>query len=356
MWTERYHVRVVGTMAAGMLVAVVGLLMGARAAGAQRFGLPLMKSKVTLQSKLPAVMQLPGDAVKIDVSGHGGTEYLPEDFKSMLGSVLLQDDPRLRIENSDADSTIDCQITDFEHPAPTITVRPGIQTGRTVPPAVTYTRVTGMMRVAFKVRSRSGALLGEDSILAQYDQEFDTSGNAVSGGILGGMKNGFKRVTGGAKSENMNPPTDAELRNKLMTDAVQQIARQVVTTRETIEVLLAKGKGMDEGVKDAEAGLWSRALEAWETETPLPRPVDDAYRLYDVGVAYEAMGYAADNVQAAMRFLDQASINYGKAIDDDPAEKYFLEPQKRIETALAHYEKLQEEAKHHPGSRANSGR
>ncbi len=354
MWTHRYRVRVVQTMAAAAVT--VGLWMGGAAAGAQHFGLPLMKSKVTLQRKLPAVMQLPGTAVKISVSSHGGPEYLAQDFESMLGAELQRDDPRLRIENSDADSLIECQITEFDHPAPTVTVRPGIQTGRTVPPDVAYTRVTGTMRVSFKVRKDSGATLGQDDIVAQYDQEFDTSGNAVSGGLLGGMKNSFKRVTGGAKSENMNPPTDAELRNDLMNDAVQQIARQLVTTRETIEVLLAKGKGMDDGVKDAEAGLWSRALEAWETAPALPRPVDDAYRLYDIGVAYEAMGYAADDVQIAMRFLDQASINYGKAIDSDPAEKYFLEPQKRIETALAHYEKLQEEAKRHPGSRSGSGR
>ena len=57
------------------------------------------------------------------------------------------------------------------------------------------------------------------------------------------------------------------------------------------------------------------------------------------------MGYAADDDKAAMKFLDQASINYGKAIDSNPAEKYFLEPQKRIETALAHYEKLEQQKK-----------
>ena len=44
-----------------------------------------------------------------------------------------------------------------------------------------------------------------------------------------------------------------------------------------------------------------------------------------------------------MKYLDQAAINYGKAIDAKPAEKYFLEPQKRIETAIAHYKQLEQE-------------
>lgn len=322
----------------------VALLSCAGTAGAQSFGLPLMKSKVTLQRKLPALVQLPGTSVKIVVTGHSGSTDLDQDFKSMLGSELLKDDPRLSLDDQHADTTIDCQITEFVHPPPTTSTRPGIATGKNPAPNITYTRVTGMMRVSFKARSRTGSTLGSDNIVSQYDEEFDTSGNAVSGGVFGSMKNSFSRLKGGAKAENMNPPTDAELRTKLLTGAIQQIVAQLVNTRETVEVLLAKGKGMEPGVKDAEAGLWSRALEAWETLPPLPKPVDDAYRLYDIGVAYEAEAYAADDVAAAMKFLDQASINYGKAIDDNPGEKYFLEPQKRIETALAHYEKLKNQA------------
>jgi tetratricopeptide (TPR) repeat protein len=109
-------------------------------------------------------------------------------------------------------------------------------------------------------------------------------------------------------------------------------------------VYLAKGKkALDEGNKQAEAGLWQRALETYETAPPMSKPVDDAYRLYDIGVAYEALAYAAEDEQSAMKFLDEAAINYGKAIDAKPAEKYFLEPQKRIETAIAHYKELEEQ-------------
>jgi hypothetical protein len=75
----------------------------------------------------------------------------------------------------------------------------------------------------------------------------------------------------------------------------------------------------------------------------MPKPADDAYRLYDIGVAYEALAYAAEDEKSAMKFLDEAAINYGKAIDAKPAEKYFLDPQKRIETAIAHYKELEEQ-------------
>ena len=132
-----------------------------------------------------------------------------------------------------------------------------------------------------------------------------------------------------------------------MLDAVRQIAEHIVNTNETIEVFLARQKGgMDEGDKLAATGLWQRALESFETAAPLPKPADDAYRLYNIGVAYEALAYAAEDEKSAMKDLDEAAIDYGKAIDQKPAEKYFLDPQKRIETAIAHYKMLSDQKNH----------
>jgi hypothetical protein len=294
---------------------------------------------------LPAFVQLPGDRVKIVVTAHSDSGYLTEDFKSMLASELLKDDPRLQIDDAHPDSILNCAITAFEHPKPTTSTRPGVQTTKGTTPSETYTRVTGLMRISFLARSHTGKTIGSDNVVAKFDEEYDTSGNTLSGGVLGMVKNTGKRITGG-KSEDMNPPTDSELRTKLLNDAIQQIVAQVVNTREFVEARLAKGKGaIDQGVKEAEAGLWSRALETWESAPPLPRPVDDAYRLYDVGVAYEALGYAADSDTSAIKYLQQAAIQYGKAIDQNPSEKYFLQPQRRIETALAHYSKLEDQKK-----------
>jgi len=43
-------------------------------------------------------------------------------------------------------------------------------------------------------------------------------------------------------------------------------------------------------------------------------------------VAYEALAYKAEDPKAAMKYLDEAAIDYGKAIDSRPGEHYFLEP------------------------------
>jgi len=97
-----------------------------------------------------------------------------------------------------------------------------------------------------------------------------------------------------------------------------------VNSDEKVEVLLAQKSGpLDEGNKAAEAALWERALETYETASPFPKPEDDAYRLYNIGVAYEAMAYGASDEKMIMKYLDQAAINYGKAIDAKPARSIF---------------------------------
>ena len=306
---------------------------------AQNFG--TAKEKVTLMRKLPALVHLTGTTLEVKVEGHA--DDVARDLQSLLEAELLKDDPQLRIESHNASAVIICRITDFAHPQPTVTMRPNLAATKNAPKELPYERVTGSLSISFQAKSSSGQTLASDNVTAKYDREFDSSGNTASEGIKGGMTSAWKRMTGGASSEDLNPPTDAELRSHLELEAVRMIAEHVVNTSETVEVYLAKGKGaLDAGDKLATAGLWERALETFETATPNPKPVDDAYRLYDTGVAYEALAYKAEDPKAAMKDLDEAAIDYGKAIDARPGEKYFLDPQRRIEDAIAHYRQLEE--------------
>ncbi|MGD0629108.1 MAG: hypothetical protein ABR987_07140 [Terracidiphilus sp.] len=329
----------------GLVFACLGLaLLAARVAGGQSFGTLVFKDKVTLMRKLPAAVHLTGATIKVKVTGHDNQSDLIHDLQGLLETELLKDDPQLRADEVGAATIISCQIVSFAHPQPTVTTRPSLATGKNGSKTQTYTRVTGDLGVAFQARSSAGQALASDNVRAKYDKEFDSNGNNVSNGIKGTVDSAWSRITGSAGSEDLNPPTDAELRGKLIQDAVRQIAEHIVNTRETVEVYLARQKGaLDEGDKLAQAGLWQRALETYETAAPLPKPQDDAYRLYNIGVAYEALAYAAEDEKSAMKYLDEAAIDYGKAIDQKPAEKYFLEPQKRIETAIAHYKMIEEQ-------------
>jgi tetratricopeptide (TPR) repeat protein len=333
------HLQLAACVAAGLLAAAP--------AQSQGFGLIGMKEKVTLLRKLPALVPLTGATFAVKVVGRSEQVDLARDLQSMLETEITKSDPALRVDESYPADVLTCRIIDFSHPKPTVSTRPSVAVGKNAPKQQSYLRVTGSLTIAFQARGAGGRSVASENVIAKYDREFDASGNSVSEGVKGTVTSAWKRVTGGAGSEDLNPPTDAELQNHLLLDAVHQIAEQVVNTRETVEVYLAKQKGaLDEGDKLAAAGLWERALETFETAPPSPKPTEDAYRLYDTGVAYEALAYQAEDPQAAMKYLDQAAINYGKAIDSRPEEHYFLEPQKRIEDAIAHYRQINERNRH----------
>ncbi|MGA3332578.1 MAG: hypothetical protein ABSC62_00295 [Terracidiphilus sp.] len=334
-------------------VAILCLGAGALAAAtmhAQKFG--ASKEKVTLQRKLPALIHLPGETIKVTVTSAGEDGALPYDFQALLETELLKDDPNLREDENPA-AQVFCQITEYSHPDPTYTTRaaPGIALGangislaKSATKTAQFERITGKLNVSFQAKDANGRMLISDNIDSTFDREYDSEGNSTAHGMMSQFTGTFSRMKGGHNSQDLNPPTPAELRSRLIIDAVQQIAEHLVDSDESVDVLLARKDGpLDEGDKAAETGLWERALETYETAPPFPKPDEDAYRLYDIGVAYEALAYQADNQKAAMKYLDQAAINYGKAIDARPDEKYFLEPQKRIETAIAHYKELEKE-------------
>ncbi|HSZ16579.1 MAG TPA: hypothetical protein VK764_05725 [Terracidiphilus sp.] len=306
-------------------------------------GFGTYKDKVTLQRKLPAMAHLPGVTFKVRVTSRESLSEVSHDLGALLETELLKDDSHLRAEETSPSTIIACQVIEFSHPQPTVTQKPQLAMGKNAPRTQAYKRITGALTVAFQAKTASGQTLISNNVIAKYDEEFDSAGNDSSHGVTGTLQSTWQHITGKAGNEDLNPPTDDELRARLMQQVVRKIAEHLVNTNEVLEVYLAKNKGaLDEGDKQAQAGLWQRALETYETAPPLPKPVDDAYRLYDIGVAYEALAYAAQDDKTAMKFLDEAAINYGKAVDAKPAEKYFLEPQKRIETAIAHYKELEE--------------
>ena len=308
-------------------------------AHAQGFG--TTKKKIVLHRKLPPTAHISGNSFAVEVSSHGIQEDVGVDLKSMLETELMKDDVRLRVEDKNPDTLITCTITQYAQPKPTTSTQQTYDMGSKKPQNETITRYTGLLTVAYSAKDhRTGRTLDSENVTAKYDDEFNANGS-TKGGVTAAFNNTLNRIKHG-KSEADTPPTDAELRNKLLHDVVSQIASRLVNTEESVEVLLARGK-LDDANKEAEAGLWSRNLETLETMTPFPSKSDEAYRLYNIGVAYEALAYSSEDQKAAKKNLENAAINYGKAIDDKPDEKYFLTPQTRIETAIAHYKTLSEQ-------------
>jgi len=308
------------------------------------------KKTIILHRKLPAAVKLTGIST-FSVVGNAKSKDqadVAQNLSEILVTEIQKDDRRLQEEKNNADLVISCTITHYEVPAPQTSTRTEsvLQNGHMVQVPKQYYRLIGELEVAYQAKDRkTGKVLDSQNLNAKYNREFESGTNeATDKSITSKMTDPFKKLAGKKVEDTGAPPTPLELRELLIHQVVSQIASRLVSTDEPVQVLLAHGKQLDSANKLADSGMWQRYLEALETTTPFPDPREDAYRLYNIGVANEALAYQTEDRKAASTLLQDAAINYGKAIDQRPDEKYFLEPQNRIETAITYYKKLGETA------------
>jgi len=166
-----------------------------------------------------------------------------------------------------------------------------MQKGKQLEQPVKYDKITGNLELSYQARDpRTGRALDADNVSAKYSEDFESgTGQKADKSLPSKVIDPFKRVAGKKTEDSSGPPTDTELRENLIHQAIHEIAARITATNEPVEIMLAQGK-LDKENKVAEQGLWSRYLEDLERMPPLPNAKDDAYRLYNIGVAYEALG------------------------------------------------------------------
>jgi hypothetical protein len=287
------------------------------------FGPFYNRKHVDLQRRLPPVMDVSGKTIEVKVVEEAGAQSAVIELRSTIENLLTKEGSGVRVEGNSPDLVVDCQITEYNKPA--------IETktdGKT-----TTETITGVLQAVFRITDvRARRIIASGKAERQINQLAGTRANKEET-YIPSIPNPFHRPKPGEK--NLNSTLDAQ--NTMIDDVAKQIASYLVTTTETVEASLAVGKALEPANKLATTSLWSRALEDLETVPPYADPRMEAYRLYNIGVANEALGYQAQDSKAAVKYLKEASLDYGKAIADRPDEKYFLEPQNRITTALEHY-------------------
>jgi hypothetical protein len=324
------------------------LLATASTGSGQGFGQGLLKSKrtVTLHRKLPATVNLKGGTIDVKASASDKqNSFAVDKLVETLEAELLKYNNQFKVDSAQPDTLITCKITDLLIPPTKIVTRnvaepvKGGKIYQTQQVPVRFQEVTGSINVAYQVKDRGGKVLDADNLSGKYDQEFDAGGNKTDKSLKDKvLTNPFHKKSSEEKAEEA-PPTAPELQQLLVRKIVLQIAARLTNTDENVEVRLARGS-LDQYNDFAEKGLWNRMLEPLETLKPLDTPEEDSFRLYNIGVGYEALAYQAEDLKAAKKYLDEAAINYGKAVDTNPHEKEFLDAQNRIATAQAHYAKL----------------
>ena len=321
-----------------VILAVLITLCPAPIVG-QGFGGMSGKFEVTFIRKRPPTVYLMGtDIVVRGTSQVAGGEALVPRITSALETDLLNHDPRLKRNAEAPQTTITCTITRLDNKEETVSrvkseskkvgehneVDP--KTGKTktvddykfVDVTHTYKVVSGAMNVSYQVlNQRTQEVLDASNINGTFSQEYENGAGA---------------------------PDQSGVHASLITSVKAQIVPRLVPTTESVRVFLAKDRGkLDPGDDLARAGLWTKALEAWSVMKPYDKPQDDAYRIYNIGVANEAIAYQTQELEQAQSFLEHASVNYGKALEMNLKEEYFREPQSRINSGITAYKKIAEQ-------------
>jgi tetratricopeptide (TPR) repeat protein len=326
------------------LLALAALLGALPAAAKEGFGMMTKKAAAVTRVSPPAVF-LMGTKIQVKAdSAKGGDDGLAQRLRTQLESELISRDSRLTAEASRPETLIEVNILQNEANEKWETReemrsrqvgkdskgKPVYESYRT---NVQYKVVSHSFAAAYKVTDLvKKASLDADSVQFSFNKDFREGNDA---------------------------PEIFALEGSAINRAVESIARRITPTRETIHVLVPKGTLEDLG-NLAEAGQWNLYLEALEKRPPSPKPADDSYRHYALGTAYEALGYAADEPEMTLKYLEQASIYYGKAIETNPGEKYFSQeydsllgnllksdrkippPLQRVQSALVSYRRLKD--------------
>jgi hypothetical protein len=277
------------------------------AAAGEGFG--MLRKRANLARVHPPQVRISGSKIAVRASSQG-KKYTSaaERIQSLLESELLGSDPTLRLEPNKADITIDVSVlqNDYSESWEEKTGMKNVQTGndekgRPVFQArqmtIRFKVVKHLFSVAFKVHDdRGNRNLAADTIRKNFRQDYEDGNGA---------------------------PDQASLEETNVVGVVNELTRRLTPTREIIGVLLPRGS-YDDYVPFGEAGMWSKYLEALEKLPKKPNPAHESYHQYGMGIAYEALGYGAEDLDTALKYLEQASVLYNAAAEANPKEEYFI--------------------------------
>lgn len=143
-------------------------------------------------------------------------------------------------------------------------------------------------------------------------------------------------------------PDEETARRSLLQEVSWKIAADLVPVKEPIRVMLAKNGPLKEGNKllntadDAGQPLpWDKAALMWSKLNGLSSK-DEAYRSFNLGLAYEAIAYQEPDLDRSQELLSKAASFYDRAIQLRHDEKYFSEPSARIQDALQSMPRLKQ--------------
>jgi len=292
-------------------------------------GLAGRRTEIAVRT-LPNVY-LPGPTVKVEVTSlRPVSPRVPELLQQKIQDTLVKNDPKLGPTTGIPATLVACTIMDLGYStgAEARTRQEYQKTGeRTVTDSATgmsrsedeygyasvgYTALVIGVRLSVKCEvtdTSTGIVLFNDTFEPVYSDAIDASA--------------------GSRIDNLN---DVYLR--LAGSAADLILAQL-SPRVYLEVVELPSGKLKEAGKLLEANSWNEALNLLAATPPFKDQKDEAYRLYAIGIAHEALAYSASNAPEKTLHLGQALDNYRRATELKPREDAFWTTKNRTEALFS---------------------
>ncbi len=308
-----------------------------------------MKPKeAALKRLLPASVNL--NQKRIKVLAIGVSTKIPKDLLDILITKLvtaIQKDPRFILDDRNPETLLKFTVTNY------YVERNDVPATQYV---ASYSYWTGKIEASYQAEEvGTDAPLDSENLVHAITPEGVKTGSSTL--------NVFKKANVGQPSPRLKR-SENEARDELVDGIVNLMSQRAAPFEETLSVPLPRGK-LEPLSSLAMSQRWAKLLEDAEKTDPLPKPEDDAYRKYLIGLANEALAYQdakdaaelekarrGDNTSEkatqsiaqedkdfndAQAYLDKAAKSYKDAMEAKPGEKEFRAPDGRMENAVRLY-------------------
>ena len=298
------------------------------------------KEHLTIWIKsVPSIIMPPG-SVHVEVKTQIPEAYGKEsEVVDAISSSFQHDLPDVRVlDSSDAEYTLECMIDAFD-----------IDHNTEIKQTTEYRRV-GSKQVWNEKKQHYETK--DDYQNVTVDTPVQTvSGNGAISYRLIQTKSG-KEIFKGRKTSSFSQSSDS---NTSESDEVSnftnelgyKVASDIAPVRYPIRVMISKNDKLKTGnallttaEKNNSPLPWDQAARVWEGLSGL-KPKDEAYRSFNLALAYEAIGNAETDMQQALVDLQKSQMLYKKAIELKGDEKYFMDPISRIQQSIDDIPKLE---------------
>jgi hypothetical protein len=300
------------------------------------FGL-LRKKTLTLKTRQPAVVRLANTSIAFR-SAYTNPEYasVVASLATALGTELVSNERSLVVKDNPAEAKWVLKLTVTGYSV----AQPSRYTEGSGNTAMTYVHWSGSLNAAYQVLDASGRVYDASNVASSYNENFPV--NATTSTSRWSIPGLSPHKGSGNDARPPNSPED--VKQDLIHDVVEQIAAKLGNTTRAVEVQIATGDPhLDRAAEFMQQALWSRAVDELEKTPPFPKPDQEAYRQYDLGLAYEAISYSSTNSNDQKENIFKAAEYYDKAVEMNVKEKYFVETVARTRDALARYKELEKQ-------------